>query len=265
MRRAQQWRGELFLGAGSVLYVGPGGLADRHVHDAVQIVHSFGERFELELDGAILNASAAVVPSRRLHKLSSQSPRLAIALVDPCGPRGAAIDRRARALAGKDIVALFSHIEAPRVEADSIVDCGNRLIAALGTFDRPAVSASPHVLSALLYVERELEFRPRLAEAAREAHISASRLTHLFSREVGLPFRRYVLWRRLRRVVELVAAGANLTEAAIAAGFSDSSHLSRVFRSTFGLSPSALLQMQIAADAWPEGRGFAVINSDDSE
>lgn len=66
-----------------------------------------------------------------------------------------------------------------------------------------------------------------------------------------MPFRRYVLWLRLRRAVREVAAGANLTEAAVSAGFSDSAHLSRVFRATFGLPPSALLRMREVSAAWP--------------
>ena len=37
--------------------------------------------------------------------------------------------------------------------------------------------------------------------------------------------------------------GANLTEAAMAGGFSSSSHLSVAFRAMFGLSPSRLIKV----------------------
>ena len=53
--------------------------------------------------------------------------------------------------------------------------------------------------------------------------------------ETGLPFRTYVLWRRLMKAVEIRAAGESLTEAAHQAGFSDSAHFSRTFLRMFGV------------------------------
>ena len=57
---------------------------------------------------------------------------------------------------------------------------------------------------------------------------------------VGLPLRRYLLWLRLQDAVQAIAAGAPLTDAAHAAGFADSAHLSRTFRRMFGITPSDL-------------------------
>lgn len=70
--------------------------------------------------------------------------------------------------------------------------------------------------------------------------ISASRLTHLFSQQVGIPLRRYVLWSRLQLAITRVQAGDDLTGAAHGAGFADSAHLTRTTREMFGLPPSVL-------------------------
>ena len=67
-----------------------------------------------------------------------------------------------------------------------------------------------------------------------------------------MPFRRDVLWRRLWRLAREISGGANLTSVAHAAGFSDSAHCSRVFRSTFGVPASAILSMEIGWADWPE-------------
>ena len=58
--------------------------------------------------------------------------------------------------------------------------------------------------------------------------------------ETGLPFRRWILWRRLMRSVERMATGETLTSAALQAGFSDSAHFSRTFLRMFGVQASAL-------------------------
>lgn len=79
-----------------------------------------------------------------------------------------------------------------------------------------------------------------LAAAARSLGLSSSRLGHLFSAQVGLPFRPYALWLRLQGALAYLARGANLTEAAHGAGFADSAHLTRTFRRMFGVAPSDL-------------------------
>jgi AraC-like DNA-binding protein len=83
---------------------------------------------------------------------------------------------------------------------------------------------------------------PVAAELAQGVGLSEGRLIHLFTEEMGLPMRRYVLWLRLREAIFTLAEGGSLTEAAHAAGFSDSPHFSRTFRGMFGMQPSALLK-----------------------
>ncbi|MTD95340.1 helix-turn-helix domain-containing protein [Hyphomicrobium sp. xq] len=77
-----------------------------------------------------------------------------------------------------------------------------------------------------------------VAAAATAAGLSPSRFQHLFTLEVGVPFRRYRGWHRLRAAIREAAQGASLTTAAHAAGFADQAHFSRAFRRTFGAPPS---------------------------
>ena len=77
------------------------------------------------------------------------------------------------------------------------------------------------------------------AAAAATAGLSASRFQHLFTREVGVPFRRYRGWHRsARRHPRGRRKAASLTAAAHAAGFADQAHFSRAFRPPFGAPPS---------------------------
>ena len=86
-----------------------------------------------------------------------------------------------------------------------------------------------------------------LVQVAAHVGLSPTRLTHRFSSEVGLPYRAFVPWLRVARVVREVqtsrASGLapNLTRAALAAGFVDSAHLTRSFRALFGMPPSVVL------------------------
>ena len=70
---------------------------------------------------------------------------------------------------------------------------------------------------------------------AATAGLSASRFQHVFSREVGVPFRRYRAWQRMRAAIRQIVAGCSFTAAAYAAGFADQAHISP----TTSAAPSA--------------------------
>lgn len=78
-------------------------------------------------------------------------------------------------------------------------------------------------------------------ELADMMHLSTTRFSHWFVEQTGLPLRSYRKWLRLVAALQLITAGQSLTGAAHAAGFSDSAHFSRTFRSLFGLDPSSAL------------------------
>jgi AraC-like DNA-binding protein len=78
--------------------------------------------------------------------------------------------------------------------------------------------------------------------AAATAHLSASRFNHLFRAEMGVSFRSYRVWSQVRAAMVALGSNPTLTRAALDAGFVDSSHFSRMFRQTFGMTPSSVLK-----------------------
>ena len=73
------------------------------------------------------------------------------------------------------------------------------------------------------------------------AALSPGRFRHLFVAHTGTSFRAYVLWTRLNVAIQFAMVGRSWTEAAHAAGFADSAHLTRTFRRMFGINPAALV------------------------
>ena len=81
-----------------------------------------------------------------------------------------------------------------------------------------------------------------LSRALRVACLSESRFLHLFKEQTGTPWRPALAWRRAQVAMQIAASGQTLTDAAYRAGYADSAHLSRQFKSLFGLSPSIVLK-----------------------
>jgi len=109
-----------------------------------------------------------------------------------------------------------------------------------GHIARPTTLDS-RITKLLAYLHADPGGQFNSADLIEVACLSESRMQHLFKQQVGIPIRRYVLWMRMRHVLELVLAGASLTVAAYESGFSDSAHYSRTFKSMFGIAPSILL------------------------
>lgn len=86
-----------------------------------------------------------------------------------------------------------------------------------------------------------------LRELAAVACLSPDRLTHLFREQTGLSIKRYLLWAKVRRAIQLLAVGQPLTEAALSGGFTDAAHMSRTFQRYFGLPPSFLANAERVA------------------
>ncbi len=72
--------------------------------------------------------------------------------------------------------------------------------------------------------------------------MSDVQLRRMFKKTTQIPIRRYRLWHRLFVTANLMVLGYTLTDASIAAGFSDSSHFNHVFRSMLGINPSFVLK-----------------------
>jgi AraC-like DNA-binding protein len=78
-------------------------------------------------------------------------------------------------------------------------------------------------------------------DIAATAGLSASRLMALAREQLGSSLRLYRRWLRAFQVARDYAAGRSLTEAALAAGFASSAHLSSATREHFGIRPSDVL------------------------
>ena len=75
-------------------------------------------------------------------------------------------------------------------------------------------------------------------ELAHRLKMERTRALRAFKAATGLTFRRFKRWSALQHAARRIAAGELVRTAALDAGFADTAHLSRTFRTSFGLTPS---------------------------
>ncbi len=95
----------------------------------------------------------------------------------------------------------------------------------------------PRIAKLVRRLASELTDQIPAEELAAEIGLSVSRMQHLFKEAVGVPIRRYRIWRRLKAAIGETAKGRTGTEAAHAAGFFDQAHFGHAFRESFGAPP----------------------------
>jgi AraC family transcriptional regulator len=90
------------------------------------------------------------------------------------------------------------------------------------------------------YMRENLASNITLAELAEMTGLSQSQLGRAFKASTGITPHRYLLHQRIARAQELLLAGSvSLAEIALATGFAEQSHFTRVFRREVGASPGA--------------------------
>jgi len=91
-------------------------------------------------------------------------------------------------------------------------------------------------------IERDLENPPTLEMLAGEVDCSPFYLSRLFAEEAGLSMPKYLRLKRVEKAADLmVARGANVTEAAMAVGYSSLSAFQKAFVEQYGSSPGVYL------------------------
>jgi AraC-like DNA-binding protein len=220
-----------------------------HSHHAIQITLSAGGRFRIRTEDGHMEGPIVVIAPDVPHAFEPEG-KIALLFVEPESRAGQALAQR---MAGEPVTRMDDRLgHAPIRLADLWMEArpDDGVVEALGRSllqeavgeALPASALDPRIARTLDWLGPRLAGRVGLEEAAAIACLSDSRFSHLFAAEVGLPFRTYLLWRRLVLAVEGIAAGSSLTEAAHEAGFADSAHFSRTFHRMFGV-PAAALQL----------------------
>ena len=112
----------------------------------------------------------------------------------------------------------------------------------LGVDSKSVTAMDPRIEKAMSMIRLTPDSDLNQAQFATALGLSQSRFRHLFREQSDIPFRRYRLWRRIISAMETLQNKSNITQAAMAAGFSDSAHFNRCFRQAFGLNPSRLFR-----------------------
>lgn len=226
------------------------GVVPPHAHHAFQLVIGIdGDVGAQGKKGDWRSGRGLVVPPDVEHSFDGLGSSAAMLFVDPESREGVWL----RSSFKRDIAfvpaervapaseALRTFLERPHESADMrtlILQCVQAMCAGAP----PSRKMDERVTKVLQEIRASQDLRISLESAAASVFLSEGRFAHLFKQQVGLPFRRYMLWRKLARAVVAIGRERTLAAAAHAADFSDAAHLTRTFYQMFGIAPSVMMR-----------------------
>ena len=214
-----EWTGRLWLGHDYGLIHGVSGRTAPHSHYAHQIILTPERPATVLLEGEVVSASRLLIASNVRHAIVEAPDPLFTVYAEPL-------------MFAADTLrdALFNaELTLPALDL-AIRQCPRRSLS------------HPRIERALAAVDASLSDKVAARAVADTANLSLSQLQRLLVSQVGLPVRRLVLWRRLRRAMASILAGDPVTSAAHNAGFADSAHFSRSLKKLFGVTARQALQ-----------------------
>jgi AraC-like DNA-binding protein len=246
----QVWAPLVYFWDGGWIGVGrTPGVVPPHAHHAVQIAIGLDRPIRFRHgDGPWREYQAAAVLPDKPHSFDGGDALTAMIFIEPESREGRWLrDSLRQPIAGVsterlgELIPALRGFQEERPGPEPAAHLITGVVRALCAGPPPARPLDERITRALALIKSRDVRGLKLKDVAKSVFLSPSRFAHVFSDEVGLPFRRYLLWRKLSRAMQEFARGSNLSQSAHAAGFADSAHLTRTWIQMFGITPTGML------------------------
>jgi AraC-like DNA-binding protein len=254
-RNDRDWRGAVLVWDEQAIFLGEAADASLHESPAIKLCVALEKNFGIQTGEGetFINYEAVLIAAGQPHAIDGRHHRMVMLLLAPETELAQPLVPMLQDTGVAEIPAAAAEkirtiVEGLNIGPSSGIIVGYppaQMIAALeGDRHSPI---DPRIAQSIAAIRSSRDEGVSVAEIAHGVELSESRFSHLFTEYVRVPVRRYLLWLRLRDAMHLLAQNKSLTEIAHEAGFADSAHLTRSFRSMLGIAPSALRESTIVS------------------
>ena len=237
-----------FINGGAV-YIGKDVSTKIHHHHAIQLTISFKQTFEITTPYRTFNnCRFVIIPENVPHQFNCPSEDYQIFIyLDPFNKLSQLLKNR---FALKSSVVIVDNLlykvplltEWLMAESDDMQTLITKFIELITDCTIADSNKDIRITKSIEYLTNNLDKTIKISEVAGFVCLSESRFAHLFKLQVGIPFRRYILWLRIQKTLLSFLTGNSFTEACYDSGFTDLPHFNRTFKEMFGNTPSAILK-----------------------
>lgn len=208
---------------------------DVHSHFAKHIIFARQGELECSVDGNKFNCRGVAIQSNVPHTVNAQRAHMAVYLFDETCNRSKQIDELY--LQGNEYAVISDGLCDLVCRALEESGADGKVLKIIGLDGQGEVGYDERISDVLSFIENSETLETGIMERlCRIACLSESRLSHLFKEQVGISVAGYLLLSKLAKTYGYLSDGANITDAAIKAGFASPSHFAAVNKKQFGIS-----------------------------
>ncbi len=239
-------KGILYLWNSRVIFATSVMQTDFHEHYAATLAISLEENICIETEAGKGEYRVALVAPNTYHRTISPGVKMVSLLIDPetyeygaiSEYAGVGVVKRLEISSFLPLMGRLWDLYYGNLTDSEAWDLHLDLLQCVYPFKKLGKNIDERIVQIARKIRTEIPDSIRMKEIGKDFSISEDRLIRLFKENLGIPLRRYLLWVRIMNTAKLLKEGTSLTEAAHAAGFSDSAHFTRTFKENFGFVPS---------------------------
>ena len=205
-----------------------------HSHHAIQLIISPEGESELLINNHRIKYKSIMINHDIPHAIEKTSKNLVIILFEPL------LDSLFKLSLDTDYEMLNPNLATKIL--DVISGKNDENIIELIFREKNRIKMDTRIQFIINHVEREENCIHDLNYYENKLGLSKSRISHLFTEEIGISLKQYILWKKLLFAIDSIRSVSDLSQIAIDCGFSDMSHLSRTFKKMFGHTPSSIFK-----------------------
>lgn len=237
---------KIFWDKDNIAFIGNQVNATEHAHCVLQIFLSLNEPLEVTVNGEQINGKCILVNKNARHIFSCDNQiRLSI-LIEPSSNFATELIQKI----DSDYLIFDNDIDRLQQKAAALIDTNDRqrYIEFIQDFaEYLGVKRNSGILderiTALLEILQNCDcYDHTIENFAKSVCLSSSRLSHLFREQIGVPLKSYILFHQLEKAFTALLNGANITDAAMLAGFDSPSHFAATVKKWMGMPVSVSIK-----------------------
>jgi AraC-like DNA-binding protein len=211
-----------------------------HKHFAKHLIFSNNDEFESAVGGLVLRCKGICIDSNIIHTVKHDAEGLLVFLFNETSNLAGELSEKY--LKGAPYIILKDELayEVGRQWSENCTDAGklDETVLSLCNLLRGSPAKYDNRIYQLLEHVYKLEGidKDTMESLCSMVCLSHSRLSHLFSEQVGISLGSYLVFGKMLKAYTYIAAGDSITDACIRAGFNGSSHFANVCRNMFGIA-----------------------------
>jgi len=229
--------------------------ADDHSHHYIQFTVGLEQPVSITVEGQLVQAPGLFLQSSVIHQLQGHQQWQWYMLINPESTLGELVKRTYLqnsnvSILGHDQVDQLRQLATKQLYSITSQNDYNQSmsrfmqILRLQEQENHQLEFDPddRIGDVLLAIEMFPSHNLTVRALSQHMYISESRLSHIFKQKVGISLASYIVHYKLRTAFQAIFSGISMTEAAVEAGFSSSSHFSKTVRDKLGMTARSIVQ-----------------------